>query len=355
MSYNTFSQLDPSKNQVSSKSLSDDANRLNMKKVQVNTQVRAMISFLEAASQITHIFLLWYNKGTHPSNLTLAIIIYDIFLPHSFLMNTSQNKNRIIELGWKNVLKNIIGLFNNSVESSENTETVDNAAGKEKSIKEKPKLITVNHTDIANSKSCNLATQTSLNESSISNVQVAGETSGYKSKNTEAPRHVELDVNSLEYQSQNGDISHLLLSKMMTTGNDEENYLVYFKKFIAHYDSWKRGNVVTDIELEDEFLSTLKQSNKYTNQNSGNTCKITRRTVSQDVVSEQAAEPSNGESNFTGNNRLINLKGEQEDRVSMRREILEDISSVCPSKNKETYENLIETLIDLEEGFLDES
>ena len=52
-------------------------------------------------------------------------------------MNTSQNKNRIIELGWKNVLKNIIGLFNNSVESSENTETVDNAAGTEKSIKEK--------------------------------------------------------------------------------------------------------------------------------------------------------------------------------------------------------------------------
>ena len=111
--------MDPSKNQVSSKSLSDDANRLNMKKVQVNTQVRAMISFLEAASQITHIFLLWYNKGTHPSNLTLAIIIYDIFLPHSFLMNTSQNKNRIIELGWKNVFKNLIGMKTNVVHNEE--------------------------------------------------------------------------------------------------------------------------------------------------------------------------------------------------------------------------------------------
>ena len=53
-----FSQVDPSKNKASSKSLSDEANQINMKKVQVNAQVRAVISLLEASYGIISMFLL---------------------------------------------------------------------------------------------------------------------------------------------------------------------------------------------------------------------------------------------------------------------------------------------------------
>lgn len=60
-----------------------------------------MISLIEASAQVTNIIFMWYSKGITVSNLILAMILFDIILPHSFLMNTSENKNRIVELGWK--------------------------------------------------------------------------------------------------------------------------------------------------------------------------------------------------------------------------------------------------------------
>ena len=39
-----------------------------------------------------------------------GMLIYMILLPRAFLMNTSHNKRRIIERGWKNCLRNTLGL-----------------------------------------------------------------------------------------------------------------------------------------------------------------------------------------------------------------------------------------------------
>ena len=39
------------------------------------------------------------------------MITYLILLPSAFLMNTSHNKRRVIEHGWKNVLRNTFGLL----------------------------------------------------------------------------------------------------------------------------------------------------------------------------------------------------------------------------------------------------
>ena len=58
-----FRQVDPSRNQVSSKALSNGANQINQKKIQVNAQVKAMISLIEASAQVTNIIFMWYNKG----------------------------------------------------------------------------------------------------------------------------------------------------------------------------------------------------------------------------------------------------------------------------------------------------
>ena len=57
-----------------------------------------------------------------------------ILLPYAFLMNTSHNKNRIVEYGWINVFKNLITKVTNSVShntSSDNENTgVYNISGK---------------------------------------------------------------------------------------------------------------------------------------------------------------------------------------------------------------------------------
>ena len=48
------------------------------------------------------------------------MLFYCIIVPHSFLMNTSDNKNRIMEYGWKGVIQNLIGRRSNRILASPN-------------------------------------------------------------------------------------------------------------------------------------------------------------------------------------------------------------------------------------------
>ena len=41
------------------------------------------------------------------AGVTLTMILYFVVLPYAFLMNTRYNKNRILEEGWMNVLRNV--------------------------------------------------------------------------------------------------------------------------------------------------------------------------------------------------------------------------------------------------------
>ena len=106
-----------------------------------------MISLLESSAQVVGVVLVWYNKSTTLSNLILAIIVFDILLPHVFLMNTSENKNRIVELGWKNVFKNTLGISNNSVGNFENKAAVHIGRGDSEIKREqkKKKITTSKH------------------------------------------------------------------------------------------------------------------------------------------------------------------------------------------------------------------
>ena len=106
---------------VTSSKRSDRAKSLEMKKIQVNLQVTAMISILECIGNVIHIVLLAYFKGTHFIILIHTIILYSILLPRALLMNTSANKTRILESGWTNVLKNIFGKSSASSENHANS------------------------------------------------------------------------------------------------------------------------------------------------------------------------------------------------------------------------------------------
>ena len=87
-----------------------EADGLPVKRVRVNAQVTFMISILEIiggliAKMVVHIF----KSTTIPVVINVGIM-YLILLPRVFLMNTSYNKSRIIEHGWRNILKNTFGL-----------------------------------------------------------------------------------------------------------------------------------------------------------------------------------------------------------------------------------------------------
>ena len=67
-----------------------------------------MIAILEFSCNLFYTILLGLiSKKTTFGSLIAVMSTYLVILPYAFLMNTEHNKNRIIEGGWKNVLKNI--------------------------------------------------------------------------------------------------------------------------------------------------------------------------------------------------------------------------------------------------------
>ena len=92
----------------------------NLKKIKVNAQVTCMTTILELLGNLTRAILILIFKANTLLTYIPSIICYSILLPHAFIMNTSHNKNRVIECGWKNVLRNVVGMTRRPPENNEN-------------------------------------------------------------------------------------------------------------------------------------------------------------------------------------------------------------------------------------------
>ena len=77
----------------------------NMRIVKVNAQVTAMISFSEIVGFII-ISLLSVTAISVAIGDVLFPVLQNIILPSAFLMNTRDNKYRIVEQGWTIFLRN---------------------------------------------------------------------------------------------------------------------------------------------------------------------------------------------------------------------------------------------------------
>ena len=94
-----------------------------MKKLQINAQVTAMTTLIEHIGNVTSLVVTIHfttNLSWFLSRLIFEMLFYCILVPHSFLMNTSDNKNRIMEYGWKGVIQNLIGRRGNRIATSPN-------------------------------------------------------------------------------------------------------------------------------------------------------------------------------------------------------------------------------------------
>ena len=118
--YLYYRQLDPTKNKIAKESSQPE---LNMKKLEVNSQVTAMIAIMEFFGSLTfriiQLLELELFKVSTIFSLSYSLTVYFIILPYIFVMNTSNNKNRVVEIGWMNVLRNIVGKTNVSLENVE--------------------------------------------------------------------------------------------------------------------------------------------------------------------------------------------------------------------------------------------
>ena len=93
-----------------------------MRRMKVNAQVTATTTTLEFLGGLTYIIHLGISNGTNLANFIHFQSIYFIVIPYAFLMNTSNNKFRVIQNGWKGVFRNIVGkqVMGGEVEHSNN-------------------------------------------------------------------------------------------------------------------------------------------------------------------------------------------------------------------------------------------
>ena len=78
-------------------------------KLMVNLQITATLTIFEFLYGLLYIIVFGYvSKGSSFATLIQGMALHFVLLPFSFLMNTTDNKYRIVEMGWRNVFKNII-------------------------------------------------------------------------------------------------------------------------------------------------------------------------------------------------------------------------------------------------------
>ena len=128
--YLNFRQLKASESIGSRESrLNRNRNELQIKQLQVSAHITAMTCLLEHVGNVTviiHTIHFTTNASWKLSTLIHEMVFYCILVPHAFLMNTSDNKYRILEYGWRNVIKNLLGARNKmTVKSKEEYSACD--------------------------------------------------------------------------------------------------------------------------------------------------------------------------------------------------------------------------------------
>ena len=119
--------MTPTPDNRAAQSLHRTTQAYNMKLVDVNARVTLVIWNLECITNIAILVTIVVLGQTSLGNTTNAMIWYYLIISYTFLMNTSYNKDRIIESGWRIVIFNAISGTLTCFSKPENIETLQSA------------------------------------------------------------------------------------------------------------------------------------------------------------------------------------------------------------------------------------
>ena len=98
-----FSQVTPNPDNYAANALSTANQTRNIRSVEVNSKVAMIIWAIECVANLNLILIEAFSVDGL-STLTIIIAWFYVIIPFMFLMNTSFNKERVVENGWKAVL-----------------------------------------------------------------------------------------------------------------------------------------------------------------------------------------------------------------------------------------------------------
>ena len=350
-------RIQPSDNNVPGKYLSDSANELNRRKLLINAEVTAVTTLIELIGWVTFIIHLYCIKGKSFSTLLHAIVIRCAIMPYVFLMNTSHNKDRIIERGWKNVFKNILKPSSFPVETVETSLEMTKNNTKKCFKQKDPEILKEKDIFVINT-SENGRESTAFKES-LENIPSCSEDNYIKNGGASDKLINQafpiLDVNKLGRQKYIECMSYQLVSSLEKNLENERMYIESFQKLVHFTESCKKGKILSEIELEDKCLSRYPRNKEVSKKKS----KKPRSKHS----SKRKASPVEPENNEQRNAVLkdgcirdpFNSKAneEKESRLMKRVEMLLELQLSC--KDNEKFDILFDQLVDMEECFISES
>ena len=319
-----------------------------MKKVYLNARVKAMISLLETFSNIVIVVVIYFTVRHTFATLFVYIIVYMIILPCTFLMNTSDNKDKVMEYGWIYLFKNVPRKSEETkfLKDSKAMKPIHSKLSKLPYDQEKQEIFTTYPS--ANSK-------VTIKKVGISqNVTFESEPCSSKGYNDTNKRHhtdiTTLDVNLLSQQyHKKQNISQRLIMSMIEHLHEEEIYIEYFKELVVYTDNQSDENASLEFQLNYELLPNYipeDTSNDEQNQRRGKRSKQKFETPNKKTNPklDQYDEKRN-----QLNNKII-FKGQKKDRILIRKKILTQISA-C-NEDEKLYIALKEELISAEESFI---
>ena len=295
-----------------------------------------MISLLELSSNIGYVIIISFTIKTSFATLVHFMFLYMVLLPYAFLMNTSHNKNRIVEYGWRNVFSNLIMKINNSV-SHDNGNNNENTGvyniSKNLPIRQYP----VANKMIGNSSQIH-------NTEIIKNDDVEILTNPSSSKGTSIPMVLDIQRKANEYRSEIL-IEKRIISKMRERVDDEMKYLETFKEFILFQEHCKDDKDPSEFKEEHEikYYSLTRQQSKNPN---------TNRKMKDSGPTEPKTSSRCKDMGSEDVDKQTNSVSDDNERIKRGKRIhLLECLKICSEQNI-SFDFFKEQLINLEESFI---
>ena len=239
--------------------ISEESHTKNMRTIHVNAQVTAVTTIFEfIGSCLNGIVFMIFNINKMPgfpefTQLVLFMQLHFVSLSYVFLMNTRYNKNRIIEHGWINVLKNIIYCGPHSATTSINpiyqeTTNPSNMQKEHENNKNRGKrdIFIISDSPSVRSKR-EIKEKIIVKENNrCTNTDPPPCSSKIKgSKSIITPNNI---VKASHDENKSIErIRSKILSDLMLSIRDEDNYVITLLKFVEVEDAYKAGQDVNNL------------------------------------------------------------------------------------------------------------
>ena len=358
-------QVTPVENNRAANSLAEDIQIRNVRKVAVNARIAAVLCLLEFAANFS-VVLVWIIivGSSSAGGLTNSMLWFYIILPFTHLMNTSYNKDRVVDDGWKTVILNsvksffryIVKLFKKDEKDEQESEQnprsktirAENEQVKKSNFKERDISI-ISMEDDSNVMDLKIPQSVTCNRP-LSEVPDTskGKCSAQKAKGKIIFNHFSTDSDSEDNKITTTKSHRLrkgesLLSEMWNNVNNEEAYSHYFKQLLElEYPS----NETTASHFKDFNVVPYDQCTYITQKYAPKHSKKYQQIHGSLIKCTKNLKNSRFEETPLNVNFVVNA----EERQEQRKRKLERFLKNC--EGEKDYDDFIKILISFEEELI---